>query len=186
MKTDFYRTRFLMNPDFTPDTAYNGAQPAKQALILARALGGQSAFVKRCFQAGEDAPARFFAETKSGGFTYGFFFGVADGKLTAFIQYTLEALSTSASLRFFGLPSDCEEIALEWQGLPLGLQDSRNRPILNHACYTGHAAQDRAFIEFAKRCGVQDMRKYRDSGLDGFCTRISSGGAGYPRTQILP
>lgn len=170
MKKDFYRTRFLMNPDLTPDTRYNDADPTKQALVLARALGGHNAFVKCCGRDNNsDGHARHFATTKAGKYTHSFSFGVVDGKLTAYIKSTFERITPSASIRYFGLPHDNAGTTLEWNEAPLGLRSPQNYPVLNLAYYSGHAAQNRAFYIFAKRCGVHipnmDVRTWRQTEI---------------------
>jgi len=166
MKKDFYRTRFLMNPDLSPDTRYNDADPVKQALILARALGGQGTFIKCCGQTNNtEGHMRYFAVAKGKKFSFSFLFGIEDGKLTAYIRSSFEHITPSAAIRYFGLPNDNAGISLEWKGQPLGLQSPQNFPVLNLAYYTGHAAQNRAFYIYAKRCGVHipnmDVRTWR-------------------------
>jgi len=170
MNKDFYRTRFLMNPDLSPNTTYNDVEPMEQALVLARTLGGHKVFVKCCGRADNaDGNVRYFAIAKAGKFSYSFSFGIEDGKLTTYIKSSFEHITASAAIRYFGLPHDNAGITLEWNEAPLGLQSPQNYPVLNLAYYTGHAAQNRAFYIFAKRCGVHipnmDVRSWRQSEM---------------------
>ena len=170
MQKEYYRTRFLMNTDMSSDTSCNDLEPVEQALALVRALGGQDASLKCCGRANNvNGNVRHFAIAKTGKFSYSFSFGVEDGKLCAYIKSTFEHITASAAIRYFGLPHDNAGISLEWNGLPLGLQSPQNFPVLNLIYYTGHAAQNRAFYLFAKRCGVHipnmDVRKWIQTKL---------------------
>jgi len=150
----------------------------EQALVLARALGGQNAFVKCCGRE-NSRDVRHFAIAKAGKYSYSFSFGVAEGKLTAYIKSTFEHITASAAIRYFGLPNDNAGISLEWKGAPLGLQSPQNYPVLNLAYFTGHAAQNRAVYLFAKRCGAHipnmDVRKWKETKIPYMKIHLSSG-----------